>query len=201
VILVGVTGGIGSGKSTVARMLEEHGAVVIDADELARRAVAPGSAGLAQILETFGGHVRTPDGSLDREALAAVVFADPEKRRALEAITHPEVARLFAEATARYRDMDAVVVYDVPLLVENRLEAMFDAVVVVTAPEDVRVARLRADRGMSQNAARERIASQATDAERARVATFTLENDGSMETLRADVGRLWNELRSISSGR
>lgn len=200
-ILVGVTGGIGSGKSTVARMLGERGAVVFDADRFAREALAPGSPGLAEVFEAFGDAVRGPDGSLDREALARIVFSDPEKRRALEAITHPQVARRFAEATAPYRDTDDVVVYEVPLLAENRLEGMFDAVVVVRAPHAVRVERVRRDRGMTEAAARGRIASQATDEERAGVATFTVENDGSIEDLRADVDDLWERLRSVSSAR
>jgi dephospho-CoA kinase len=201
VILVGLTGGIGSGKTTVAGMLQERGAVVFDADAFAREAVAPGSPGLVKVLDEFGDEVRAPDGSLDREALARVVFTDPEKRRALEAITHPEVARLFAEASSQYRDTDAVVVYDVPLLVENHLEGMFDAVVVVTAPEPVRVGRLRRDRGMSEEGARDRIASQASDEERARVATFTVANDGSKEELAVRIDDLWAKLRSISSAR
>ena len=200
-ILVGLTGGIGSGKSTVARMLEAHGAVILDADDFARRAVEPGSPGLERVLDRFGDQVRAADGSLDREAMARVVFGDPERRRELEAIVHPEVARLFAGATARYRDTDAVVVYDVPLLVENGLEAMFDAVVVVTAPDDVRVARLGRDRGMAADAVRERIASQASDDDRARVATFTIANDGSVRDLEARVADLWTNLRSISSRR
>jgi dephospho-CoA kinase len=201
VILVGLTGGIASGKSTVANMLEAHGAVVFDADDFARRAVEPGSPGLAKALDRFGGAVLGTDGSLDREALAGMVFADPEKRRALEAIVHPEVARLFIEATAPYRDTDAIIVYDVPLLAENHMESMFDAVIVVTAPEDVRVRRLADDRGMDERSARARISSQATDEERVRVATIVIENDGSLEELGRRVDRLWPELRSISSGR
>ena len=197
---MGLTGGIGSGKSTVARMLEERGAVVLDADEFARRALEPGSPGLARVFERFGDVVRASDGSLDREALARVVFADPAKRRALEAITHPEVARLFAEATAPHRDTDAIVVYDVPLLVENHLEGMFDAVVVVTASQDTRSERLARDRGMSEADVRDRIASQSTDEERARVATFVVENDGSPDDLRRRVVELWDGLRSLSSG-
>jgi len=201
VILVGLTGGIGSGKSTVAGMLAKRGAVVLDADRFARVAIEPGSPGFAKVLESFGDGVRGPDGSIDRDALARVVFADPAKRRRLEAITHPEVARLFAEATAPYRDTDTIVVYDVPLLVENGLEGMFDTVVVVTAPEDVRSERLTTDRGMSATAVRDRIASQATDEERAKVATFVIENDGSLDDLRGRVDELWQRLRSLSSGR
>lgn len=197
-LLVGLTGGIGSGKSTVAAMLAERSAVVIGADELAREAVAPGTPGLARVLERFGPDVAGPDGSLDRERMAALVFADPEARRRLEAIVHPEVARLLAERTAPYRDTDAVVVYDVPLLVENHLQDLFDAVVVVTASEEERIRRLRTDRRMPEEEARARIRAQATDEERSRAATFTVSNDGGLEELRTNVDELWERLRSAA---
>jgi dephospho-CoA kinase len=182
-------------------MLRDRGAVTFDADEFARRALDPGTPGLERVFDRFGDEVRGPHGSLDRDALARAVFADPEKRRALEAIVHPEVARLFVEATAPYGGTDAIVVYDVPLLVENRLQGMFDAVVVVTAPEDVRVARLGRDRGMSEEAVRARMSSQAADGERSRVATFVVENDGSLDELERRADDLWARLRSLSSAR
>src|SRR5438067_3472126 len=136
-LLVGLTGGIGAGKSTVARLLQERGAVVIDADDLARRAVEAGSPGYDQVVRTFGSDLVRPDGALDRARLARLVFSDEGARRRLEAITHPEVARLFAEETGRWRDSDRVVVYAVPLLVENGLEGTFDVVVTVEAPAEL----------------------------------------------------------------
>jgi len=160
VLLVGLTGGIGAGKSTVARMLQERGAVVIDADDLARQAVEPGSHGYAEVIRTFGPEAVGLDGSLDRSWLARRVFTDEAARATLEAITHPEVARLFARETERWRDSDRVVVYAVPLLVENGLEGTFDVVVTVEAPKDVRVARLVSDRRMTEQEAWDRIRAQ-----------------------------------------
>ena len=202
-LLVGLTGGIGSGKSTVAALLAELGAVVIDADELARRAMDPGSPALARALDEFGSSIIGPDGTLDRAALAARVFGDADARRLLESIVHPEVARLFGEAVAPHRGTDRVVVYDVPLLVENGLQDAFDVVVVVRAGEDARVKRLSAARGMSEEDARRRMAAQAGDAERERVADVILPNDGTVEDLRRRVKDLWAALpsRSLSSGR
>jgi dephospho-CoA kinase len=194
VLLVGLTGGIGSGKSTAAALLGDRGAVVIDADELARRAVEPGAPGLARVTERFGPGVLLEDGGLDRAAMARIVFEDPEARRALEAIVHPEVARLFMEAVEPYRETDRVVVYVVPLLVENHLEAMFDLVVVVTAPEDVRIARVIRDRGLTEDEARARVAAQLTDEERLRVADENLDNAGPPEALASAVDELWTRL-------
>jgi dephospho-CoA kinase len=191
--LIGITGGIGSGKTTVARMLADRGGVVIDADELARRAIDPGTPGHAKAVERFGPGVVASDGSIDRERLARIVFDDPSARRDLEAIIHPEVARLFAEATLPYRDTDAVVVYDVPLLVEAGLEGMFDAVVVVAAPQEVRMGRLVA-RGMSEEDARSRMGSQASDQARGRAASVVLRNDGGLDDLRRAVDELWATL-------
>jgi len=193
-LLVGLTGGIGAGKSTVARMLAERGAVVFDADDFARRAVEPGTPGHARVVAEFGPEASTRSGDLDREWLARQVFADPAARRRLEAITHPEVARLFAEAVAPLRDTDRIVVYAVPLLIENRMEKGFDLVVVVSAPEDERVARLAAERGMSETDVRERAAAQASDEDRERVAHFVIRNDGSKEELARQVDALWNDL-------
>jgi len=200
---VGLTGGIGAGKSTVAEMLQARGAVVVDADHLARQAIEPGTPEFVKLVDYFGPRVLTPQGEVDRPALAARVFADETARRALEAIIHPAVGRLFAEAARPYRDTDQIVVYVIPLLVENHLEGMFDVVVVVWAPEDVRVERVMAARAMPAGEVRRRMAAQATDEERARVSDVVLPNDGSPRDLERRVEQLWAELtrRSVSSGR
>jgi dephospho-CoA kinase len=191
VLRVGLTGGAGAGKSTVAARLAQLGALVIDADALAREVLAPGSDGLREVVSSFGDGVLRPDGSLDRAALAAVVFADPEQRRLLEAITHPRIAartaRLVAAAPA-----DAVVVHDVPLLVEKALAAAYDLVVVVDAPVEQRVERL-IGRGMTEADARARMATQASRRERQAVADVWLDNDGSTDDLVAAVDTLWRE--------
>jgi dephospho-CoA kinase len=198
-LLVGLTGGIGAGKSTVARMLEKRGAVVIDADDLARQAVEPGSHGYAEVLRRFGPQAVRVDGSLDRGWLADKVFKDPAARRDLEAITHPEVAGLFAETTERYRDTDAVVVYAVPLLVEAGLQGLFDVIVTVEAPEDVRVARVVRERGMSEEDARDRVRAQLSDEERRAAATFVILNDADLNALEREVDRVWAGLRETGS--
>lgn len=189
---VGLTGGIGSGKSTVAQRLSELGAVVIDADVLAREVVAPGSEGLQRVRQRFGDAVVGEDGALDRAALGAIVFADERARRDLEAITHPLVARRTAELVAAAPD-DAVVVHDVPLLVEKSYGPSYHLVVVVDAAEDVRVARLQEWRGMDPAEARRRIAAQATDLQRRAAADVWLDNNGTREELLAAVDALWSE--------
>jgi dephospho-CoA kinase len=199
-LLVGLTGGIGSGKSTVAEMLGQRGAIVIDADDLARRALDPGTPGFERLAAEFGERVLDAAGGLDRSALAGVVFRDPEARRRLEAIVHPEVAKLFAEEAAPYRNTDRVVVYSVPLLVEAGLRDAFDVVVTVEASEEARTTRLEAERGMSPLSARERMAAQATDDERRRAADFVVGNDGSLDELKRDVAALWSELRNKAGG-
>jgi dephospho-CoA kinase len=191
VLRVGLTGGAGAGKSTVAARLRELGAVVIDADALAREVLEPGSDGLAEVVKAFGDGVLHADGSLDRAALAAVVFADPERRRELESITHPRIAARTSELLAA-APADAVVVHDVPLLVEKAMAATYHLVVVVDAPEGERVRRL-VRRGLPEQDARARIAAQATRAERKAVADVWLENDGSADDLRAAVDALWEE--------
>lgn len=196
-IKVGLTGGIGAGKSEVARLLAQRGAVVVDADALAREAVAPGRPELAAVVAEFGDGVLAADGTLDRAALARVVFGDPERLAALEAIVHPYVARRSAELIAD-APPDAVVVYDVPLLVEKQLQGDFDLVVVVEAPEDERVRRLVAARGMAESDARARIVAQATAAERAAVADVVVHNHGSPEELRHEVDSLWARLATAS---
>ena len=193
-LLVGLTGGIGSGKSTVAELLAERGAVVIDADDLARRAVAPGTSGFDRVVETFGRDILGPDGGIDRATLADVVFADPSRLRELEAIIHPEVARLLVESVEPYRDTDDVIVYAVPLLAERGMAEGFDVVVVVVADVDRRIERLMRDRGMTAEEVRARVAAQLTDEERARVADVLLDNDGEPERLIPQVNRLWTDL-------
>lgn len=191
-LTVGLTGGIGSGKSTVSAELARLGALVVDADRIAREVVAPGTEGLAAVVAEFGAGVLAPDGSLDRAALAARVFADPAALERLGAITHPLVA---AESRRRQAQApaDAVVVHDVPLIVENGLAGDYDLVVVVGADEDVRVERLVSHRGMSEEDARARIRAQADDAARRAVADVWLDNSGSREELVAAVRRLWRE--------
>jgi dephospho-CoA kinase len=193
-LLVGLTGGIGSGKSTVAELLAERGAAVIDADDLARRAIAPGTEGFDRVMETFGRDILGPDGDIDRSRLAAIVFGDPTWLRALESIVHPEVARLYSEALEPFRDTDRIVVYSVPLLAERGLAEGFDVVVVVVSDIDRRIERLMRDRGMTPEQVRERAAAQLSDEERARVADVLLDNDGEIERLTPQVDRLWNEL-------
>jgi dephospho-CoA kinase len=196
VLLVGLTGGIGSGKSTVAAMLASRGAVVIDADDLARSALEPGTHGYAEVLRRFGPPAVSLRGDLDREWLASKVFADPEARRQLEGIVHPEVASLFRQAVEPYRDTDRVVVYSVPLLLESELQSGFDLVLVVSASESVRVARLTRDRAMSEEDVRRRMAAQASDAERERIAHVILRNDGTPSDLEAEVDRAWQDLQA-----
>jgi dephospho-CoA kinase len=196
VLLVGLTGGIGSGKTTVARMLEARGAIVFDADLLARDAVEPGTPGYQQVVERFGPNVLAPGGGVDREALAAVVFADPAARRDLEAIVHPEVRRLFAEGTEAYRDTDAIVVFSAPLLVETGMHTAFEVLVVVSAPVEHQVERLMHERAMSERAIRERIAAQLPLEAKAEAADILVDNDGTLEELEAQVDRVWTDLRA-----
>src|SRR5690606_34515932 len=176
---IGLTGGIAAGKSVAATRLAELGAVVVDHDLLAREAVAPGSVGLAEIAEAFGPGVLAEDGSLDRPALGALVFADDAARERLNGIVHPEVRRLSAEreAKAGAADPSAVVVHDIPLLVETGQAGSFHLVVVVHTPAEQRVQRLVAARGLTEEAARARVAAQASDEERLAAADVTL--DGS----------------------
>ena len=189
---IGLTGGIGSGKSTVAARLAELGAVVIDADAIAREVVALGTAGLDQVVAHFGSDILRADGSLDRPKLGRIVFADPEALAALNSIVHPLVGARTADLMAQVPD-DGVAVYDVPLLVENHLEGGFDSVVVVQAPVELRVRRLEG-RGVSEAEARERIANQATDEQRRAVATVVIDNVGSVGALRSAVDEAWQTL-------
>ncbi|SDE98576.1 dephospho-CoA kinase [Blastococcus fimeti] len=188
---IGLTGGIGSGKSTVSALLAARGAVVIDADRIAREVVAPGTPGLAAVVEAFGDGVLAADGSLDRPALAAVVFTDPAARARLDAIVHPLVrdraVELAADAPA-----DAVLVNDVPLLVETGQAGSYDLVLVVEADLDTRLVRL-VERGLPEADARARIAAQATDEQRRAAADVVLDNSGSREQLAEQVDRFWVE--------
>jgi dephospho-CoA kinase len=191
VLRIGLTGGIGSGKSTVSRLLADRGAIVVDADVIAREVVEPGTPGLAAVVEAFGAGVLGGDGSLDRPALASVVFADPEARARLDAIVHPLV-RARATQLAAAAPADAVVVHDVPLLAETGQAASYDLVVVVEADVDTRVARL-VQRGLTAEDARARIAVQATDDERRAIADVVLDNSGTPEQLAEQVDRFWAE--------
>jgi dephospho-CoA kinase len=195
-LLVGLTGGIGSGKSTVARMLEKRGAVVFDAAVLARQAVAPGTPGFEKVVERFGPNVLAPGGGLDREALASIVFADPAARRDLEAIVHPEVRRMFAEGCEEYRDSDRVVVFSAPLLVETGMHTAFDLLIVVSAPVATQIERLMRDRGMPERAVQARIDAQLPLEAKAEVADVLVDNEGTLEDLEGQVDRLWRDLEA-----
>jgi dephospho-CoA kinase len=194
-VLVGLTGGIGSGKSTVARMLAERGAVVLDADAYARDAVAVGTPGYRAVVKRFGDEVVDPAGELDRRALAAIVFADGEARRDLEAIVHPEVRRRLAQAIEAHA-ADDIVVIDSPLLVEAGHGESVQLLVVVTAPEEARLARLAADRGMGEDEVRARMASQLPLEEKAAIADIILDNAGDLVDLERQVERMWRDLEA-----
>jgi dephospho-CoA kinase len=198
-LLVGLTGGLGAGKTTVARMLGDRGAVVIDADELARRALEPGTRAYQQVCDLFGDEVVGPSGALDRSAIAERVFADQDLRRALESITHPEVFRLLAQEVETLRGTDSVVVFDVPLLIESGFHRVVDVVVVVTAPEALQMERVRT-RGMTEESARARLQAQADPADREAAADLIIENAGTLEDLERRVDEVWAELRLRGSG-
>lgn len=182
--LFGLTGGIASGKSAVAARLRERGVPVIDADKLARDAVAPGTAGLAAIIARFGADVLSPDGSLDRKKLGAIVFGDEEARRALNAIVHPQVTLLTFAASKAYRDEgEALVCYEAALIVENGVADAFRPLVVVSAPEAVQLARVMRRDGLGEDEARARIAAQMPLGEKIAVADYVIENTGSLADL------------------
>jgi len=193
VLKVGLTGGIGSGKSEVSARLGERGAVVIDADKIAREVVEPGTPGLAAVVAEFGEDVLLPDGALDREKVGRIVFADAERLAALNAIVHPLVGERMQELMDA-APAGAVVVYDVPLLAENGLAPMYDEVVVVDAPEETQLDRLVARRGMTEEDARARMANQASRDERRAVATHVIDNSGTLDDLKAQVDALWAAL-------
>lgn len=190
---VGLTGGVASGKSTVAAELAALGAVVIDADQLAREVVARGTPGLASVVEAFGPEVLTPEGDLDRPAMGRLVFNDEQRRRRLEEIVHPLVFERYAELEGA-AGPDDVVVHDIPLLVESGRVGEFDAIVVVEAPEEVQVERMVGARDWSEEDARSRIAAQATREQRRAVATHLIENTGRREDLRRRAAEVYAEL-------
>lgn len=194
--LVALTGGIASGKSTIAAGLAEHGAVIVDADALVRELQQPGQPVLSAIAAEFGAQLLQSDGSLDRSALGALVFADHDARRRLNAIVHPAVSE---ESARRFRaafaaDSNAVVVYDVPLLVEARADDPWDLVVVAHAPAETRIRRLVELRGMDEADARARVASQASDERRLAIADVVIDTDGDLATTDAQVEQLWERL-------
>lgn len=191
--LIGLTGGIASGKSVVARRLADHGAIIVDADQVARDVVEPGTPALAAIADQFGAGVIRADGSLDRAALGSIIFSDPAQRVVLNGITHPAVLTashaLFAAAAEA--DPDAVVVYDVPLLAEGTRADEFDLVVVVHASEESRIARMVELRGLTREEAVRRISSQASDAERLAIADVVIDSDGNLDETLAQADQLW----------
>lgn len=199
--MIALTGGIAAGKSTVAQRLREHGAIVIDADTLAREAVEPGTAGLTAVVETFGPGLLNDAGGLDRAALGRLVFADADSLQALNAIVHPEVRRLYHERVDAALDNDptAIVVYDVPLLAEARAQDEFALVVVVDAPADVRIDRLMTHRGMPEHEARGRVAAQMSDEQRRAMADIVVDSSGTRESTLEATDALWTTLSSRGS--
>ncbi|MFI6940876.1 dephospho-CoA kinase [Streptomyces sp. NPDC050418] len=192
---VGLTGGIGAGKSSVSGLLDAYGAVLIDADRIAREVVAPGTPGLAAVVEAFGEEILAADGTLDRPRLGSIVFADPERLAVLNGIVHPLVGARSAELE-RAAAEDAVVVHDVPLLAENGLAPLYDLVVVVDASPGTQLDRLVRLRGMSEDDARARMAAQATREKRLEIADVVIDNDGPLEDLEPQVRAVWDGLRT-----
>jgi len=194
---VGLTGGIGSGKSAVSAELASYGAMVIDADAIAREVVEPGTPGLSEVVEEFGDRVLAADGSLDRAALGEIVFADSDRLAALNAIVHPRVGERSGQLMEEALAADTkVVVYDVPLLVENGLGSLYDVVVVVDAPDETRVERVSVNRGMPREQVRARIRAQADRDTRLAAADLVVDNSGNRDELRGRVAELWRELSS-----
>ena len=193
-VRVGLTGGIASGKSTVSAILRELGAVVIDADALAREVVERGTPGLAAVVEEFGPGLLTPDGELDRAAMGTLVFNDESARRRLEAIVHPLVFERIVDLETHAPE-GAVVVHDIPLLAESGRADTFDAVIVVDAPPQVQVERMVRDRGWTEDEARARIGAQASPEERRAIATYVVENTGTVDDLRRTVEKIYGEIR------
>lgn len=200
-LLVGLTGNIGSGKSTVARVFAEHGATIIDADVLARRAVEPGTAALARIVERWGEQVLSPDGALDRAALRHIAFEAPEELEQLNAIVHPEVERLRdAELAAARARGDRILVYDIPLLFERHMADRFDVIVLVDAPRPLRLERLVRDRDLREDEAMAMIAAQ-MPAELKRVRSdFVIDNAGTIGELEDRAGEVWEVLEQMARG-
>ncbi|MEN8653381.1 dephospho-CoA kinase [Streptomyces sp. 21So2-11] len=190
---VGLTGGIGAGKSEVSRMLVSYGAVLIDADKIAREVVEPGTPGLAAVVEAFGQDILAADGTLDRPKLGSIVFADTSRLATLNAIVHPLVGARSAELEGG-ADADAVVIHDVPLLTENALAPLYDLVVVVDASAGTQLERLVRLRGMTEDEARSRMAAQASREQRLEIADLVVNNDGPLEALEPQVRKVWAEL-------
>jgi dephospho-CoA kinase len=217
---VGLTGGIGAGKSEVSRLLDAHGAVIVDADKIAREVVEPGTPGLAAVVAEFGEEILAPDGTLDRPKLGSLVFADTERLAALNAIVHPLVGERSAELerqaqeaaqaeqaqqaaaaeSAQGQDGGAVIVHDVPLLAENGLAPLYDLVLVVDASPETQMDRLVRLRGMTEGEAAARMAAQATRRERLAVSDIVIKNDGPLEELQARVREVWDALRERAAG-
>ena len=194
--VIGLTGGIASGKSTVAAMLRELGAPIVDADLLARRVVEPGSPALGEIAARFGPEVLAPDGSLDRKKMGERIFADPSARAQLNAITHPRIAQASADALAQLAAAGhPVACYEAALLVENRIHERLGGLIVVSVPEEVQVARLRARDQLDEEGARARIAAQLPLASKVAVADWVVDNGGPVEHTRAQVERIWREIQ------
>lgn len=194
-LTVGLTGGIGAGKSEVSRLLVSYGAVLVDADRVAREVVEPGTPGLAAVVEAFGPGVLTPEGTLDRPKLGSLVFGDAERLATLNGIVHPLVRARSAELQAAAAP-DAVVVHDVPLLTENGLAPLYDVVVVVDASPETRLDRLVRLRGMTGSEARARMAAQATAEQRRAIADYVIDNDGPIEALEPQVREVWERLEA-----
>ncbi|WDM11729.1 dephospho-CoA kinase [Streptomyces lavenduligriseus] len=192
-LTVGLTGGIGAGKSEVSRLLVEHGAVLIDADRIAREVVAPGTPGLAAVADAFGPDILAADGSLDRPRLGSIVFADPEKLAVLNSVVHPLVRDRSRELESAVPE-DAVVVHDVPLLTENGLAPLYDIVIVVDASPETQLDRLVRLRGMTEEDARARMAAQATREQRREIADIVIDNDVPLDALRKRVAEVWDDL-------
>ncbi|MFD8642976.1 dephospho-CoA kinase [Streptomyces zaomyceticus] len=190
---VGLTGGIGAGKSEVSRLLVSYGAVLIDADRIAREVVEPGTPGLAAVVEAFGDDILTEEGTLDRPKLGAIVFADADRLATLNALVHPLVGARSAELESRAGEGD-VVVHDVPLLTENGLAPLYDLVVVVDASPETQLDRLVRLRGMAESEARARMTAQATREQRLAVADLVIDNDGPLDALAPQVRKVWDEL-------
>ena len=199
---VGLTGGIGSGKSAVSAMFVARGAVLVDADLNARAVVAQGTPGLAAVVAEFGDDILRPDGELDRERLGRIVFADPDKLARLNAIVYPLVGQESARQTAAAEAAGApVLIHDVPLLVENNLQGMYDAVVVVAASPETQLDRLTRLRGMAPKDAQARIDAQAPLADKIAAATYVIDNDGPLEQLAPQVDRVWRALLADAEAR
>ena len=194
-MLIGLTGGIASGKTTVANRWAELGAEIVDADELARTVVAPGSEGLSEIVESFGTNFVRDDGTLNRSLLADTIFMDADKRKRLEGITHPKIRRLALQRLAEAGDKP--VVYVIPLLVESASTLPFDTVVTVSAPESVRLDRMVQNRGLSPELAQARLGAQASDGDREAVANHVINSDCSLEELIARADNLWAKLTAV----